>query len=136
VSYDLSINANDTFSQYTSATDLRSFIGQLDNVHPNGEWNFVLGDGESDWMEIDLEVVTEEGDFCEDCSPELSGINCIRLHIPYPFMSDDWQQTYLPTALAIANHLHWPLLDEQTGQTIIEFTKEVRSTHKPWWKFW
>ncbi len=136
MSYDLSIHADDTFSQFTSASDLRSFIGRLENVQPNGDWGFAFGDSKSAWMEIDLEVVSEEGDFLEDALREDTGINCIRLHIPYGFLGDDWQQTYLPAALAIANHLGWPVWDEQTGERITEIRPQGETVKKPWWKFW
>ena len=135
MSYDLSIRADETFSQFTSGSDLRSFIGQLQGVKPNGDWGFAFGDSKSVWMEIDLEVVSEEGDYLEDGSPEESGINCIRLHIPYQF-STDWQQTYLPAALAIADHLGWLLMDEQTSERITEIRPERETVKKPWWRFW
>ena len=136
ISYDLSICSDEAFSEFAPATELRSFVEQLENVKPNGEWGFALGKGKSNWMEIDLEVVSDEGDYLGDVSPDRRGINCVRLHIPYSFLNDGWQQIYLPTALAISDYLHWPLVDAQTDETIIEIPPDVHPAKKPWWRFW
>jgi hypothetical protein len=70
-------------------------------------------------MEIDLELVSEDGDYIgdEEGASETE-INCLRLHIPYGFFrAEGFAEEYLPTALAIAKHLGWTLLDEQTDKT-------------------
>jgi hypothetical protein len=69
-------------------------------------------------MEFDLELVSEEGDIIEDSGDETTEINCLRLHVPYGmFRQAAFATEYLPTALAIAKHVGWTLLDEQTDQT-------------------
>ena len=102
MSYDLSIRADDRYSRMTAKAPLAAFIATLPNVK----------------MEIDLELVSEDGDYIgdEEGASE-TDINCLRLHIPYGFFREKGlAQEYLPTAQAIAKHVGWTLLDEQTGQ--------------------
>jgi hypothetical protein len=70
-------------------------------------------------MEIDLELVSEDGDYIGDePGASTTEINCLRLHISYGFFREkQLDQEYIPIALAIARHLGWTLLDEQTGRT-------------------
>lgn len=88
-------------------------------------------------MEIDFEVVSEEGDNIEEDGAQYEAINCIRLHIPDPFLGDAIDLDYLPTAHTVASHLGWSLYDEQTEEYLSKTTdsKPPRGG-KPWWKFW
>ena len=118
MSYDLSIRADDRYSRMTAKAPLAAFIATLPNVKPNGTSGFVLDDPPARWMEIDLELVSEDGDYIgdEEGASE-TDINCLRLHIPYGFFREKGlAQEYLPTAQAVAKHVGWTLLDEQTGQ--------------------
>lgn len=137
MSYDLTIKADKTYSRMTPRAELASFISQLPGIKPNGN-GFVLEEEDRLWMEIDLEVADEEGNNIEEEGKTYNEINCIRLHIPYAFMNDTYERDYLPTVLAIAEHLGWMLCDEQSGK---EMTREGllpkgKKVQRPWWKFW
>ncbi len=116
MSYDLTIRSDAAFSNRVQAKIAMAFLGKCAGVVANGTSSFVLDDRPSRWMEIDLDCVTEEGDSVEEPLDEASEINCIRLHIPYPYLkAATLNQGYLPLALSIANHLKWELYDEQSG---------------------
>ena len=119
MSYDLSIMADRKYSQMSSRARLASFITSLPNIQPNGSTGFVLDDDETCLMEIDPEIVSEDGDCLDgDDGVDMAEVNCVRLHIPYGCISaDQFEKEYLPTALAIAEFLGWTLLDEQTNET-------------------
>ncbi|MBI3866622.1 MAG: hypothetical protein HY290_32470 [Planctomycetia bacterium] len=132
MSYDLTIKADETYSRMTSKSGLCTFIAQLPGIKPNGGSGFVLDERPKRWMEIDLEVIEEDGYKLQEAGRDYDAINCISLHIPYPFLGDAIERHYLPTAFAIADHLDWQLYDEQIGEDI---SREPR-TRKPWWRFW
>jgi hypothetical protein len=119
MSYDLSIMADRKYSQMTSRARLASFIASLPNIQPNGYTGFILDDDETRLMEIDPEIVSEDGDsLYRKEGVDMAVVNCVRLHIPYGcFCEDRFDKEYLPTALAIAEFLGWTLLDEQTAET-------------------
>lgn len=119
MSYDLSIMADEEYSRMAERDSLASFIASLPDVQPNGHTGFILDDGGTRLMEIDPELVSEEGDNIEgEEGVSETEVNCLRLHIPYDhFREDRFEEEYLPTALAIAEFLGWTLLDEQTGDT-------------------
>ena len=52
-------------------------------------------------MEIDIEVVSDEGDNIQEAGKTYDSFNQIGLHIPYPFLGDAIERDYLPTASAI-----------------------------------
>jgi hypothetical protein len=132
MSYDLTIRSDETYSRATAREALDQFLLQLPGVKPNGKWCFALDDPPERWMEIDLEVVSDEGDSIAEDWKSYDTTNCIRLHIPYPFLGSALQSGYLPTALAIAEFVGWPLYDEQTGKVVTRGTVERRA----WWKLW
>jgi hypothetical protein len=107
---------------------LRSFIAGLPNVQPNGK-GFVLAAADRLWMEIDLEHVSEEGDTL-DTGEALDSVNCVNLHIPYPFLGRSPERDYFPTAISIAEHLDWTAMDRQTDQP------NSAAPARSWWKFW
>jgi hypothetical protein len=115
MSYDLAISFDKQYSRGGPKEPLMAFIRGLPNLKPNGTSGFALDDPPDRWMEIDLEVVSDEGDNIEEAGREYPEINCIRLHIPYGhFHREQFECEYLPTALAIARFLKWSLMDEQT----------------------
>src|SRR5437879_4349117 len=117
MSYDITIAGDDSFSVSVPFDALRQFVSQLPRIEANGTRGFVLREGDHLWMEIDLDSVTEDGDTRDDgdASPT---VNCVRLHIPYPFLGKHPEHDYFPIAVAIAQHLGWPAIDEQTGQPL------------------
>src|SRR5262249_46575523 len=94
------------------------FSLQLPNVKLNGDRDLVLCEGDQLWMEIDLEATTGEGDIRDD-TDESTTVNCVRLHIPYGYLGGPSRHKYFETALAIAQHLQWPAIDEQTGSALL-----------------
>jgi len=137
MSYDLTIKGDDTYSLRTSKADLDSFIAQLPGIKRNGSSGFVIDERPKRWMEIDLEVVSEEGDYDCDAAGASDTINCVRLHIPYAFLGNAIERDYLPTAFAIAGRIGWPLYDDQTGEPVREAVEpKDPKAQKPWWRFW
>jgi hypothetical protein len=132
MSYDLTIRSDETYSQATAREALNQFLLQLPCVQPNGKFGFLLDDPPERWMEIDLEVVSEDGDCLLEDWKTYDTTNCIRLHIPYQFLGSALESGYLPTALAIAEFVGWPLYDEQTDRIV---TRETVG-RKAWWRFW
>ena len=132
MSYDLSIKPDETYSQFAARARVGEFILQLPHVQRNGEIGFVLDDLPNRWMEIDLEVVSEEGDNVQHAAETYDTFNCIRLHIPYPYLGDAIERDYFPTAFAIADFVGWTLYDEQ----IDEPAPRNAERRKAWWRFW
>jgi hypothetical protein len=132
MSYDLTIRGDETYSRSTPKAALDGFIAGLPGITANGAMGFALDDRPKRWMEIDLEVVSEEGDSIAESWQTYDAVNCIQLHIPYPFLGKAIERDYLPTAFAIADFVGWPLYDEQTGELVPRDT--IR--RKPWWRFW
>jgi hypothetical protein len=128
MSYDLTIRANQSYASFASFKSLGQFVARLPHVKYNGERGFVLDDPPHRRMEIDLELVSEDGDILDD--EAYAEFNCIRLHIPQEFLSAAFQRDYFPTALAIAERLGWHLFDDQTEEEVTYVAE------KPWWKFW
>ncbi len=70
-------------------------------------------------MEIDIELVNEEGDNIDDFDgPPSAETNCINFHIPYA--SADELDICYEIALQIAKALDWELYDLQLDQVISE----------------
>ena len=118
MSYDLRISKNKSFSAFADLLPLKKYISELPDIVPNGK-GFAIDDPMTNrWMEIDLEVVSEEGDNIEESGQDFTQINCINLHILYSFLKrESFEEDYLQTALQIAKFLNWPLVDLQTEQT-------------------
>jgi hypothetical protein len=132
MSYELTIRGDEKYSRSTPIRELGAFIAGLPDIKPNGKMGFALDDLPRRWMEIDLEVVSEEGDRIAESWRTYDTINWIRLHIPYQFLGKEMERDYLPTALAIADFVGWPLYDEQTDK----FLSQDAPAAKPWWRFW
>lgn len=120
MSYDITIRADGTFSRSASKQAVLDFLRTQPNLVPNGTSGFALDDRPKRWMEIDLEVVTKEGDSVEEALDTLNEINCIRLHIPYAFLkSSNLNEGYLPLAFKIGDFLKWEVYDEQSGEPYV-----------------
>jgi hypothetical protein len=116
----MTIRSDESFSRSAERQPLVEYLRTLPGVLPNGDSGFTLDDRPRRWMEIDLEVVNEEGDSIEVSINEHPDINCIRLHIPYAYLkSSSLNEGYLPLALKIADHLKWELYDEQSGEAYV-----------------
>jgi hypothetical protein len=89
-------------------------------------------------MEIDLEVVSDEGDNVEEDGREYPEVNCVRLHVPYSMLGNHPEQDYFPLAFTIAERLAWTVYDDQSGEPISreQIQRDLASIKKPWWKFW
>jgi hypothetical protein len=87
MSYDLSVRADENYSKSTAKQPLIEFMATLPNLRVNGLRGFVLDDPPKRWMEIDLEVVSGDGDNIEEPDQEYPELNCLRLHIPYGFFA-------------------------------------------------
>ena len=61
MSFDLTIKPDEVYSRTTPKAALDSFVAQLPGIKPNGSRGFGLDEQPKRWMEIDLEVVSEEG---------------------------------------------------------------------------
>jgi hypothetical protein len=120
MSYDLKIKSDDRYSESVDQADLASFIEQLPHMVPAIK-GFRYRDGESYYMEIDLEIVDEEGNTIRGMpgSPK-DRVNCVSGHIPYAFMDEDQVNTdrYFEPLMKIAQRLRWRLYDPQIGEDI------------------
>jgi hypothetical protein len=132
MSYDLTIRGDEQHSRSTPMDALAAFIAGLPDIKPNGDMGFALDDLPKRWMEIDLEVVSEDGDSIAESWQTYEAINCVRLHIPYQFLGKAIERDYLPTAFAISEFVGWPVYDEQKD----EFLAPEATRIKSWWKFW
>jgi hypothetical protein len=131
MSYDLTIKSAENYSLFTSKAKLDLFLTQLPGVKRNGDRGFVLDDPPERRMEIDLEVVNEEGDNIEEDGKAYGDINCVRLHIPYAFLGDAIDRDYLPTAFAIADYTGWALYDDQSDEAVPRDGESPRRDPQP-----
>lgn len=118
MSYDLIIRGDDDYSKYTGLEDLESFIENLPQIIPNGERGVCYQDGDDYHMEIDLDLVSDEGDIIADgADSTIDKINCIEAHIPYAFLNEkvDFNR-YAEILVQIAEHLKWQLYDPQKDE--------------------
>ena len=136
MSYDITIASDERFSSHYSVAQLRDFLEALPRVSPNGDRCYSFGDSKRQWMEIDLEYVSEDGDWLEEFANS-DTINCVRVHIPYQFLGSQPDRDYFPTVLQIADHIGWNAIDDQTGSPL-EASNDVDDnvSRKPWWRFW
>lgn len=112
MSYDITIRHDEAYSATMPRHALDAFLGEAPGVEAGGP-GYICGDADGPvYFEIDLEMVTPEGDFIEDAPPE--EVNCVRIHIPYAFL-DASAGRAIDVALGLAGHLGWEALDEQTG---------------------
>lgn len=136
MSYDITIASDERFSSHYSVAELRAFLDSLPKVSPNGDRSYAFGDGKRQWMEIDPEYVSEDGDWLEEFENS-DTVNCVRLHVPYQFLGNQPERDYFPTAIQIANHIGWVAIDDQTDSPLDPST-DIGDNHNssPWWRFW
>ena len=89
MSYDLTARSDEMFSVSIQRSEVASIVAQIPKVEPNGPSGFLLERDGDVWMEIDVELVSDEGDNLEDPDAELSTeVNCIHFHVPYAFVEN------------------------------------------------
>ena len=119
MSYDLTIRSDEDCSRSYLFADLAAFVATLPDVEPNGDRGFALNDPPNRWMEIYLEFRVfndDERDFDDD--PTRTNFNWVSVCIPYGHIGRQPERDYFPTAFAIAEHLGWPVYDEQRGRVL------------------
>ena len=117
MSYDLCVRSDDTFSETVDRAPLSAFLSALSGVTRDTDSHFVLEGGSGGFrLEIDLELVSPEGDFLEGTPP--ARINCIRVHVTSggADVSEDISDSYRDVCSQIAEHVGWRVFDEQTGE--------------------
>ncbi|PWU10379.1 MAG: hypothetical protein C5B50_25610 [Verrucomicrobia bacterium] len=138
MSYDLTIAKDRGFSASTQFADLADFLRKAQDVKPNGDRGFLYEPSPKRHMEIDLEVVSDEGDNIEEAGTNYPEINCVRLHVPYSMLGNAPERDYFPLAFTIAERLGWTVHDDQSGEAISrqQVERDLANQKKPWWKFW
>ena len=119
MSYDLSIRSDDTFTDTIDRAPLSAFISGLPGVTRDTDWHFALEKAAGSFrVEIDLELVSSEGDFLEGAPPDR--INCIRVHVTSggADVSEDISASYRDVCSQIAEHVGWRVFDEQLGEYV------------------
>ena len=130
MSYDLTAREDDRYSRMITRVQASTLVASIADVRPNGASGFAFERGDQVWMEIDLELVTEEGDYIEPTAEQdPAEINCIRFHVPYGFIES--LDACIDVASRIASGLGWCLHDEQTGEAAVGPVPTM-----PWWRFW
>lgn len=118
MSYDLEIRSDERYAQSQDFQALDTFIASLPGISEESPGFLRYENAEMEiYMEIDLELVDEEGELAVDVDPESENrVNRISLHIPDANMHNDHRyQHYLEIAHTIARHLGWHLVDLQQG---------------------
>ena len=120
MSYDISIRSDKQYTQTAALHPLRAFLATRPERRSGTLHQFVYGDGQAYYMEIDLESVSADGDSRQAAGPEAEQVNCIRAHIPYAYWGETEaaQRPYLEICLAIARHLGWAAYDEQQDKPL------------------
>lgn len=119
MSYDLSIRSDDTYSETVDRAPLSAFLSALPGVARDTESHFVLEEGSGGFrVEIDLGMVSPEGDFLEEAPPDR--INCIWIHVTSgrADVSEDISDAYRDVCSQIAAHVGWRVFDEQSGEYV------------------
>ena len=116
MSYDICIRSDETFTDKVLRSLVSDFLSAMDSVTQQSPTHLVLKDVENDvFIEFDLELVSEEGDYLD--VGEVEKINCIRIHTPNA--NNQSEITYLYSlCLQIARHVGWKVFDEQEGQYV------------------
>ena len=120
MSYDIEIRRDDHYSIHAEFGPVAAFIAELPHITPNGSIGFLYEVDDHSYMEIDLELVDAEGDWLGASSPDT--INCIRAHIPYPYMlpGHNHPSTYFAICTTIARYLQWRAIDLQTNRDLLD----------------
>lgn len=112
MSYDLVARHDDSFLEKLPREYVYELIAGMPNMKPNGDSGFVFQKGETAYMEIDIEFVSEEGDNIEDDLPaDESEVNCINFYIPYGFSES--LGACIAIAKEVSQKINWQLIDLQ-----------------------
>jgi hypothetical protein len=128
MSYDISARSDSSYSDKKIRSGIHEKISSFQDIKINGNSGFLLEiDGMR--MEVDVELVSEEGDNIENDSQKPSlEVNCINFHIG--LTTEKAMLSCIDIALDIANAIGWKLYDPQTDNLITD------KNSQPWWQFW
>ena len=129
MSYDLFARKDAQHSEKLPRSQVHDIIGAIPDVEPSGPAGFVLKQGDEVYMEIDVDLVSEEGDSIGDLDSPSAEVNRVDFHVPYGFA--DGLDSSTAVAQQITKRLGWELYDPQGDSTF-----GGSKTAKPWWKFW
>ena len=130
MSYDLIARSDNSYSNKMSREQVHEEIGNLPDIKINGNSGFLLERGDDMWMEIDVSLVSEEGDCIDNNSQTATPeVNCIFFQIA--LTTEKPMLSCIDIALDIANAIGWELYDAQADELVIR-----KQSYKPWWKFW
>ena len=128
MSYDLCARGDARFSARVPRSRAADAVERVRHVVPNGS-GFLFRRSDSTWMEIDLELVDEEGDVAGALGSERDEVSCISFHVPYAFVES--LDACRAAALEVAGALGWELFDPQTEQVLT-----AEPGRRPWWRLW
>jgi hypothetical protein len=120
MSYDFELRGDDKYTSYVDFKQIHGFISALSHITENGSIGFTYEVNDNYYMEIDLELVQEDGEWLENENPDI--INCIRMHIPYGYMKHQPVENapYFDLCTVVAQYCGWHAIDLQTGQDLLE----------------
>ena len=119
MSYDLCVRSDDRFTDTVDRAPLSAFLSGIPGVDRDTDSHFVLEEGSGGFrVEIDIELVSSEGDFLEGAPPDR--INCIRVHVTSggADVGEDISDSYRGVCSQIAAHVGWRIFDEQSGEYV------------------
>jgi hypothetical protein len=114
MSFDLCVRSDASYKQRAERASVLGFVVALPRVIQHSS-NHVLLEHVTLGvrMEIDLELVSEEGDFLD--GDESDQINCVRIHVPYACAEAAMPWVH-EVCFAIAGYVGWNVFDEQRGE--------------------
>ncbi len=116
MSYDLAARNDGNYSTKLARQEVHETIRAIPHVKPNGAAGFILAQGGSIYMEIDVCLVSDEGDILEEAGRPSPQVNCINFHIPAG--SADGLDSCIAIAQRIAQELNWELYDAQEDKVL------------------
>jgi hypothetical protein len=116
MSYDLAARNDGNYSSKLVRQEVHEIIRAIPYVKPNGAAGFILEQGGSIYMEIDVCLVSDEGDVLEEAGSPSPEVNCINFHIPAG--SADGLDSCVAIAQRIARGLNWELYDAQEDKVL------------------
>ena len=116
MSYDLAARNDGNYSTKAARQEVHEMIRAVPYVEPNGAAGFVLKQGDSIYMEIDVCLVSDEGDILEESDGPSPQVNCVNFHVPAG--SADGLDSCIAIAQRIAQGLNWELYDAQEDKVL------------------
>jgi hypothetical protein len=119
MSYDIEIRSDDRYLQRSELAPFCTFLDKQPDVTRGGRRmsNWVFERNDAFFMNIDLELVDEDGNQIGDSEAE-DVFNRVRLHIPYARLRDDQFAEYMILVGTIADRLGWIVHDPQPPDAI------------------